>query len=254
MISNKNIDGGNAFDWGFTSQQYARYRDIYPDLLYEKLRALGVAADGTSWLDLGTGTGILPQNMYNPNAKITGADISEEQIRLAHENAVQNGWHIDYIAASAEKTGLPDKSFDFITAAQCFWYFDREAIKAEILRMIKPGGKFIKIYMDWCLDDEIAGKSVRLVKQHNPDWDAGDKGEQDLYDDLFPGRVTECFICEIPFTRGSWHGRMCACRGTLASMSKPQFEEWSAAHQKMLQAHPEAFTVKHRLYISYFQL
>jgi 2-polyprenyl-3-methyl-5-hydroxy-6-metoxy-1,4-benzoquinol methylase len=75
--------------------------------LYEKLRALGVGADGTSWLDLGTGTGILPQNMYNPNAKITGSDISEEQIRLARENAKENGWHIDYIAASAEKTACP---------------------------------------------------------------------------------------------------------------------------------------------------
>ena len=97
MITNKNIDHGNAFDWGFTSQQYAKYRDIYPPQLYDRLRELGVAADGTSWLDLGTGTGIIPQNMYNPNTHITGVDISKEQINYAKHNAEKNGWNIKYI-------------------------------------------------------------------------------------------------------------------------------------------------------------
>ena len=68
-----NIDEGKSFDWNLTSQNYAKYRDIYPPQLYEKLRELGVAADGSAWLDIGTGTGILPQNMYNENAVIYGA-------------------------------------------------------------------------------------------------------------------------------------------------------------------------------------
>lgn len=25
------IDGGKSFDWGKTSEDYAKYRDIYPD-------------------------------------------------------------------------------------------------------------------------------------------------------------------------------------------------------------------------------
>lgn len=40
MLVNEKFDNGKAFDWGLTS--------------------LGVANDGTSWLDLGTGTGMLP--------------------------------------------------------------------------------------------------------------------------------------------------------------------------------------------------
>lgn len=250
----KNIDGGKAFDWSLTSQEYARYRDIYPPRLYERLRALGVAADGTSWLDLGTGTGILPQNLYNPNAAIFGVDIAEEQIRYAKSNAAQNGWTIHYLVSPAESTGLPDHSFDCITAAQCFWYFDREAMQAEIKRLLKPGGIFIKIYMDWCAEDAIAGKSIALVKQNNQNWDGGIIGEKELLDDLFDGKETESFFCELPFTRESWHGRMCACRGTLASMDKAQFAAWREAHLKMLQAYPEAFTVKHKVYITYFIL
>ncbi len=250
----ENIDCGKAYDWGFTSEQYAKYRDIYPDKLYEKLRALGVAADGTAWLDLGTGTGVLIQNLYNKNARITGVDITEEQIRFARETAKENGFEVDYLVSPAESTNLPDGSFDTITAAQCFSYFERDKMKAEVKRLLKPGGKLIKIYMDWCLDDEIAEKSVSLVKEYNPDWTGKMGIEEDIYDDLFAGRKTEEFYCDIAFTREGWHGRMCACRGTLASMSKEQFEKWSRSHLKMLSSYPESFTVKHKIYITYFVL
>jgi len=252
-MKKKSIDGGKAFDWGLTSRQYARYRDIYPPQLYERLRALGVAADGTSWLDLGTGTGILPQNLYNPKAEIIGVDISEEQIAYAGRKAAENGWGIRYLIAPAERTGFPDNRFDCITAAQCFGYFDREVMKAEIKRLLKPQGVFIKVYMDWCTDDEIGGASIRLVKKYNKKWNSG-SGFADIYDDLFDGRVTESLYCDIPFTRESWHGRMCACRGTLASMSKVQFEKWSEAHKELLKAYPERFTVKHKLYITCFTI
>ena len=252
-MNNNSIDNGNAFDWGLTSADYARFRDIYPPVLYEKLRALGVAADGTSWLDLGTGTGILPQNLYNPNARITGIDISEQQIRYARENAKKHGWNIRYFAAPAEETGLPDKSFDFITAAQCFWYFDREKMRGEIKRLLKPNGTFIKVYLDFVYDDEITAKSLALVKQFNPDWQPAESWH-DMLDELFDGRKTERFECEIPFTRESWHGRMCACRGTLASMGKETFERWSAEHKQMLAAYPESIIVKHKLYITCFNL
>ena len=57
-------------------------------------------------------------------------------------------------------------------------------------------------------------------------WTPGASGSKDMYDDLFPDRHTETFYCDIPFTRESWHGRMCACRGTLASMDGDTFRKW----------------------------
>ena len=248
------IDHGNAFDFGRTSAEYAKYRDIYPAELYDRLRALGVAADGTSWLDLGTGTGVLPKNLYNPNASITGADISAEQIAFARKEAAENGWKIRYLVAPAENTGLPDRSFDAITAAQCFWYFDREAMLQELRRLLIPGGIFIKIVMDWDLTDPIAARSIALVQELNPEWTGGKGVGNDIFDDLFPGRVTETFASDIPFTRESWHGRMCACRGTLASMEADFFALWEKKHRKLLSRCPVRFTIKHTVYISYFVL
>ncbi len=253
MIKNTNIDGGNAFDWGFTSEQYSKYRDIYPSRLYERLKELGVARDNTAWLDLGTGTGILPRNLYNPKTAITGVDISKEQIKYARLTAKKNGCNITYIVSPAENTSLPSHSFDCVTAAQCFAYFDREKIKQEIKRLLKREGKFISIYMDWCADGEICSKSIALTEKYNKSWKAKIAPDE-LTADLFDKGVTESFLCDIPFTRESWHGRMCACRGTLASMSEEQFEKWEAEHIKMLSAYPEEFTVKHKIYITYFKM
>ena len=36
-IRDARIDEGKAFDWGKTSEAYAKYRDIYPEEFYRKL-------------------------------------------------------------------------------------------------------------------------------------------------------------------------------------------------------------------------
>ena len=82
-ITNQNIDGGKAFDWGKTSADYAKYRDIYPQEFYNKIIGRKLCIDGQSVLDMGTGTGVLPRNMYRYRAKWTGTDISESQIEQA---------------------------------------------------------------------------------------------------------------------------------------------------------------------------
>ncbi len=248
------IDHGKTFDFGKTAAFYASYRDIYPAQLYTKLRALGVAADGTHWLDLGTGTGVLPKNLYNENARITAADISREQIAFAKKEAEENGLDIRYICAPAENTGLPEGSFDAVTAAKCFFYFDRDKMQTEIRRLLKPGGMFIKIFMTWKETDPVASFSQALVRRMNPQWTSADAALRDITDDLFPGRATERFTAELPFTRESWHGRMCACRGTLAAMDEKTFGAWEEAHKKYLSGLPERFTVEHEVIISRFVL
>ena len=125
-IIDKNVDGGKAFDWGKTSSDYAKYRDIYPQEFYDKIVSRNLCIDGQSVLDLGTGTGVIPRNMYPYGAKWIGTDISENQIEQA--KLLSQGMDIEYYARSAEDIDFPENSFDVITACQCFWYFDHERI------------------------------------------------------------------------------------------------------------------------------
>lgn len=105
-ISNQNIDGGKAFDWGKTSSDYAKFRDIYPQEFYDRILNRNLCTTGQRVLDVGTGTGVLPRNMYRYGAKWTGTDISENQIR--HAKVLSEGLDIEYHTLSTEKLDFPD--------------------------------------------------------------------------------------------------------------------------------------------------
>lgn len=45
-IIDKRIDGGKAFDWGKTSSDYAKYRDIYPQAFYAKIAERRLCVNG----------------------------------------------------------------------------------------------------------------------------------------------------------------------------------------------------------------
>ena len=71
------FDNGKAFDFGKTSADYAKYRDIYPEEFYNKLLELKIGTEGQKILDLGTGTGVLPRNMYRYGAKWIGKPVTD---------------------------------------------------------------------------------------------------------------------------------------------------------------------------------
>jgi len=253
ILKFNNIDNGNEFDFGKTSVEYAKFRNIYPKELYEKLYKLGVGVENSSWLDIGTGTGVLPFNLCKHNADITGVDISDSQVEVAKKLAVEKGvTNVKFLVSPAETLPFPDNSFDSVTAAQCFWYFDRESVIKEIKRVLNPGGVFAKIYMSYTLTDEIANKSHNLVKEINKNWTPGASGSKDIYDHPFPSGNVETFECKIPFTRESWHGRMLACRGTMASMDEDTLKMWNEAHLNMLSEYPDSFEINHKVYIAWY--
>ena len=254
-MKNKDIDGGKCFDWGKTSDSYAKFRDIYPVELYERLRKFGAGVPGKSWLDLGTGTGILPLNLYKDGCKITGIDISGAQIEQAVKIAKEKKYNINFINCPAEETGLPEKSYDVITAAQCFMYFDKEKIVSEIKRIIKDGGLLIKIYMGWLKEEAVVINSLALVKKYNPNWLTGKPMIKDMKEHLFPIEAQESFYANIPFTWESWHGRIKATRGVEASMTSSQLAKFESEHINMLsESTMSEFTIKHKIFITVYKL
>lgn len=255
----ENIDRGKAFDWGKTSVDYAKYRDIYPQEFYDSILDLGLCNDGQKVLDIGTGTGVLPRNMYKYGAKWTGTDISENQIEQAKKLAEEAGMDITFFVSRAEEVALPDNTFDVITACQCIWYFDHNITAPKFAHMLKAGGKFLILYMGWLpYEDPVAGKSEEIILKHNPDWTAhGDTVHPvwipEQYLDFFVLLKQKEFRVDIPFSREGWHGRMRACRGVGASMSSEALAAWDKEHMEMLEnSAPESFVVKH--YISLAEL
>ena len=117
-----NVDAGRPFDWGRTSEDYARYRDIYPPVFYEKILNRNLCQKGQRVLDLATGTGVLPRNLYARGARWTGTDISAEQIAQAKRLSRAQNMDIEYLVSAAEELEFPPDTFDVVTACQCYWY------------------------------------------------------------------------------------------------------------------------------------
>lgn len=250
LIRDKSVDNGRAFDWGRTSSDYAKYRDIYPRKFYKKIINRGLCIGGQSVLDLGTGTGVLPRNLYSYGAKWTATDISDHQIGQARR--LSQGMNIEYHALATEDICFASDSFDVITACQCFWYFDHERVAPNLFRMLRPGGRLMILYMAWLpAEDDIARASEQLVLRYNPYWSGGGETMHPIdvpaiYGQNFELVWHEEFRLDLPFTRESWHGRMKACRGVGASLSEGEIARWEVEHQELLkQIAPPTFTVRH---------
>lgn len=249
-ITNKHIDGGKAFDWGRTSADYAKFRDIYPQEFYGKITDRGLCINGQRVLDMGTGTGVLPRNMYKYGAKWTGTDISENQIKQA--KLLSESMDIDYYALSAENLDFPDNSFDVITACQCFWYFDHQKVMPVLFRMLKPEGSLLLLYMAWLpFEDKIAQASEKLVLKYNPEWSGAGETVHPIfipecYKEKFELVYHEEYPLNVHFTRESWNGRMKACRGVGASLSEEEINAWEKEHIKLLsEIAPSEFDILH---------
>lgn len=251
-IKDSRIDSGKAFDWGRTSKEYAKYRDIYPEAFYKKIIDRGLCIAGQKVLDLGTGTGVLPRNMYRYGADWVGCDISPEQIKQAKILSGKGDMKIDFRAVSTEDVDFPDESFDVVTACQCFWYFHHEKVMPKLSKLLKKDGKLLILYMAWLpFEDKIAGASEELVLKYSPNWSGAGETRHpiwipDIAYEYFEMEDHEEYDLMVPFTRQSWHGRMKACRGVGASLSEEKLKKWDDEHKALLdKIAPEQFDVQH---------
>lgn len=251
-IRDNRIDAGKAFDWGRTSEEYARFRDIYPEIFYQKIVDRGLCTAGQNVLDLGTGTGVLPRNLYQYGAKWTGTDISKEQIAQAQRLTKQRGMDIPYYATAAEEINFPKETFDVITACQCFWYFDHAKVMPVLSDILKKDGKLLILYMAWLpFEDKIAGASEELVLKYSPNWSGAREtrkpiGIPDVVYDYFEMVAHEEYDVMVPFTKETWHGRMKACRGVGASLNAEELASWEREHMALLdQIAPDSFEILH---------
>ncbi|MBQ3330964.1 MAG: class I SAM-dependent methyltransferase [Ruminococcus sp.] len=254
------IDNSNDFDFGRTSANYARYRDIYPQSMYDRLIETGIGKEGQHILDLGSGTAVLPINLYHTGAYFTATDIAENQVAVGKELAAQKGMdRISFRVFSAEDIGFDDDSFDAVTAVQCFPYFDAEKAAAEIFRVLKPRGLFGKILMDWLpKEDAVIAEMIDLVQRYNPAWNPEGFNEYEYH---FPEWAKDRFTCEkvisyneaLIFTKEAWLGRVLTCRGVGASLSPEKVAEFEKEYREILEKYNDPLQLKHRIHMELYR-
>lgn len=108
------------------------------------LRKLNIDPTGKSALEVGSGGGILTEEICKMGFVTTGIDPADESLETAREHAKESGLNIKYDKGTGEKLPYPDQSFDCVVCCDVLEHVrDLPKVISEISRVLKPNGVFI---------------------------------------------------------------------------------------------------------------
>ena len=129
------------------------------------LKKLDIDPHGKTALEVGSGGGILTEEIRKMGFKTTGVDPSQQSIETASNHAKMSGLDIQYDKGTGESLPYSDASFDCVFCCDVLEHVqDLPKVIAEISRVLKPGGVFfydtlnrtfisklvaIKIWQEW---------------------------------------------------------------------------------------------------------
>jgi len=123
-----------------------------------KLGGIDPAVDsGAKVLDVGCGFGGTSRYLADklgPKADVTGITLSPNQVKRGTELAEERGLsNAKFTVMNALEMDFPDNSFDIVWACESGEHMpDKEAYINEMMRVLKPGGKFVMA--TWCQRDD----------------------------------------------------------------------------------------------------
>ena len=219
MAGGPGVDGAR---FGSAADDYAVHRADFPSVGIDRMVALGVGTAGQRLLDLGCGTGTLARQFAARGCSVTGADVDARMLAAGGALADSAGLEVSWRECPAEDTGLGSASFDVVTAAQCWHWFDGDAAAAEVRRLLVPGGRVAVCGFDWLpLPDTVSGVTELLIQAHNPSWklggirDPGPAARRQLVGAGLELLETFTFDVDVPYALDSWRRRISASAGIL---------------------------------------
>lgn len=132
-------------------ENYVKYRPDYPTEILALFREeMGLTEDSVV-VDIGSGTGISARVFLENGNEVFGVEPNEA-MRRAGEEFLKDFPKFSSVNGTSTETGLADASVDIVIAAQAFHWFDRELTRAELKRILRPGGYVALIWNERQLD------------------------------------------------------------------------------------------------------
>lgn len=148
---------------------YVRYRPGYPDeQLHYLIKKCGLD-NQSSIADIGSGTGIFTKCLLDKNLSVTAVEPNDE-MRNAADNLLSKYSTYSSIKGTAETTGLSTSSFELLTVAQAFHWFDWPKAINEFKRVLKPKGQLALIWNRRNLLDPFQQAYEKMLREFAPEY------------------------------------------------------------------------------------
>ena len=227
-------------NFGKAAGDYGTYRAGFPESIFARLAEFEIGLPAQTLIDVGTGTGTLARGFALRGCNVIGVDPDPRMLDKAKELGRQGDVSVQYVEARAEATGLDNGAVDVVTAGQCWHWFDQPRAIAEVIRLLKPGGKLVIANFDWLpLAGNVVEATEDLIMQYNPDWTFG--GGVGMYPQYLPGLSdsgmqdlqTFSYDMDVPYTPEAWSGRIRTSAG-VAALDADSASRFDADHAELL--------------------
>jgi SAM-dependent methyltransferase len=176
---------------------YIRSRPGYPSRTIDLLGAECGLGPGSVVADVGAGTGIFSALLLRMGCTVFAVEPNAP-MREAAERRLVGTPRFHSVAGTAERTTLPSKSVDLVTAAQAFHWFDSKQVRREFRRILKPGGSVVIVWNERLKDvDPFHADYERLLEKWGTDYRSVDRRAMDR-------SITRDFFAPHPFRTESF--------------------------------------------------
>jgi SAM-dependent methyltransferase len=151
---------------------YVRYRPGYPAELIDFLHETCAIPPRARVADMGAGTGISSKLLLDAGHPVIAVEPNDA-MRQAADQWLSGYPGYSSVAAPAEQTTLPGASVDRVIAAQAFHWFDRDRVRQEFARILRPGGRLALLWNARLLDGSAFLRGYEaLLQAHGVDYNA----------------------------------------------------------------------------------
>lgn len=207
---------------------YAKSRPSYSGKLIDALYSDYGFSDKSVIADVGAGTGKFSVLLAKRGSQVICVEPNAD-MRAKLAEAVKPFPGCRVLTGSAEETGIPPKTADFVTAAQAFHWFDCEKFKRECKRIMKPGGKVVLVWNTRELDADVTLESQAVYEKYCPGFtgfSAGMHGSEDMINLFFSkGFDKICFESPLNFDEEGFINRSISSSFSLRPGDE-KFEEY----------------------------
>ncbi len=177
-------------------ENYVRYRPGYPPEVLQTLKSECGLHRQQAVADVASGTGIWTRILLENGNPVFAVEPNAE-MRAAGERLLAAFPGFTSVVATAEETGLPDHSVDFVTAAQAAHWFDRARARREFIRILRPGGWLVLMWNERVTDTTAFLREYeKLLVKYGTDYEEirHQRTVDEIHQFFDPGAYRQCIF------------------------------------------------------------